>query len=279
MVRLTNRLNHRSIASLGDRRHADGNGLYLSVGNGGRSWTFMYRFNGRRVELGFGSARTVSLARARDLARNSRNMLAEGVDPKAARRPTQGRSFAECAARYLRRTSRNGRVKSTPASGAKGFSAWRRSCCRSMLPRSILRRCFGRSGRCGQRSAKQRPAAWQDRACIICGQGGRLHNTDRKSNCAASSTGQTTRLALGTNGGVGQRGASGESLLAGPGLVVRGRSAPAFWGTAMFTPLECRLRAADCQRMSAHAPNPRLQAILTDMGRTWTRLALEAEQR
>jgi hypothetical protein len=46
----------------------------------------------------------------------------------------------------------------------------------------------------------------------------------------------------------------------------------------MFTPLECRLRAADCQRMSAHAPNPRLQAILTDMGRTWTRLALEAEQ-
>jgi hypothetical protein len=28
----------------------------------------------------------------------------------------------------------------------------------------------------------------------------------------------------------------------------------------------------------AHAPNPRLQAILMDMGRTWTRLALEAEQ-
>ena len=101
MARLTNRLNHRSIASLGDGRHADGNGLYLSVGNGGRSWTFMYRFNGRRVELGFGPARTVPLARARDLARNCRNLLAEGVDPKAARRPTQGRSFAECAARYV----------------------------------------------------------------------------------------------------------------------------------------------------------------------------------
>ena len=47
---------------------------------------------------------------------------------------------------------------------------------------------------------------------------------------------------------------------------------------AMFTPLECRLRAADCQRMMAHAPNPRMQAILLDIRRTWTRLALEAEQ-
>jgi integrase len=101
MARLTNRLNHRSIATLGDGRHADGNGLYLSVGNGGRSWTFLYRFSGRRIELGLGPASTVSLARARDLARNCRNMLAEGVDPKPARRPTQGRSFAECAARYV----------------------------------------------------------------------------------------------------------------------------------------------------------------------------------
>jgi integrase len=101
MARQVNRLNARSIASLGDGRHADGNGLYLSVGNGGRSWTFLYRFNGRRVELGLGPASTVSLARARDLARHCRNMLAEGIDPKVARRPTQGRSFADCAARYV----------------------------------------------------------------------------------------------------------------------------------------------------------------------------------
>jgi hypothetical protein len=30
--------------------------------------------------------------------------------------------------------------------------------------------------------------------------------------------------------------------------------------------------------MMAQAPNPRLKAILLDMSRTWTRLALEAEQ-
>jgi hypothetical protein len=46
----------------------------------------------------------------------------------------------------------------------------------------------------------------------------------------------------------------------------------------VFTPLECRVRAAECQRMAAQAPNPRVQTILTDMARTWTRLAVEAEQ-
>jgi integrase len=101
MARLTNRLNHRSIATLRDGRHADGNGLYLSVGNGGRSWVFLYRWRGRRVEHGLGAASAVSLGRARDLARECRAMLAEGIDPKAARKPAQSRTFGECAARYV----------------------------------------------------------------------------------------------------------------------------------------------------------------------------------
>ena len=46
----------------------------------------------------------------------------------------------------------------------------------------------------------------------------------------------------------------------------------------MFTPLECRLRAAECQRMVAQAPNPRIRVVLADMACTWTRLALETEQ-
>jgi hypothetical protein len=46
----------------------------------------------------------------------------------------------------------------------------------------------------------------------------------------------------------------------------------------MFTPLECRVRGAECQTMAEHAPNPRVHAILVDMARTWTRLALEAER-
>ena len=45
----------------------------------------------------------------------------------------------------------------------------------------------------------------------------------------------------------------------------------------MFTPLHCRLRAEECQKMAQHAPNPRVRSILMDMARTWTRLGLEAE--
>ena len=46
----------------------------------------------------------------------------------------------------------------------------------------------------------------------------------------------------------------------------------------MMTPVECRERSAECRAMAEHAPNARVQAILIDMARTWTRLALEAEQ-
>ena len=46
----------------------------------------------------------------------------------------------------------------------------------------------------------------------------------------------------------------------------------------MITPNECRQRAAECRQMVARAPNARVQAILMDVARTWTRLALEAEQ-
>ena len=46
----------------------------------------------------------------------------------------------------------------------------------------------------------------------------------------------------------------------------------------MLTAEICRDRAAECQRMSERAPNARMRDILLDVGRIWTRLALEAEQ-
>jgi integrase len=88
MGRETKRLTARTVATLTTPgRHADGGNLYLSVSpNGGRRWIFLYRWGGKQIEMGLGSARDVSLARARELADAARAQLAEGANPLAARR-------------------------------------------------------------------------------------------------------------------------------------------------------------------------------------------------
>ena len=45
-----------------------------------------------------------------------------------------------------------------------------------------------------------------------------------------------------------------------------------------MSPAECKERAAQCRRMAEGELNLRVQAILTDMARTWDRLAIEADQ-
>jgi integrase len=103
MARKINRLNARAVATISKQgRHADGGGLYLSISsNGGRRWVFLYRWRGKPTEIGLGSARDVSLARARELAGHSRANLAEGINPKSARQPITGATFGECADRLI----------------------------------------------------------------------------------------------------------------------------------------------------------------------------------
>jgi integrase len=114
MARKINRLNARAVATITHHgRHADGGGLYLSISaNGGRRWVFLFRWHGKPTEIGFGSARDVTLARARELASQARTRLAEGIDPKVARRPPEGAPFGECADRLIeamRPSWRNGK--------------------------------------------------------------------------------------------------------------------------------------------------------------------------
>ena len=99
MSRRINRLNARSVATIEKHgRHADGGGLYLSISpNGGRRWVFLYRWRGKPTEIGLGSMRHVTLARARELASQARAMLLNGDNPKDARRPSRGITFGECA--------------------------------------------------------------------------------------------------------------------------------------------------------------------------------------
>lgn len=103
MARLTNRLTARGVETAKPGRHLDGGGLYLSVSPGGsRSWVFVYRFGGKRPEMGLGPYPTVTLAAAREKAAEVRRKLADGLDPLASRHiAPRGQSFGSFAAAWL----------------------------------------------------------------------------------------------------------------------------------------------------------------------------------
>ncbi len=91
MGRETKRLSARAVATLDKPgRHADGGNLYLSISpQGARRWIFLFRWQGRQIEMGLGAANDVGLARARELAALARAQLAEGINPLQARRSEQ----------------------------------------------------------------------------------------------------------------------------------------------------------------------------------------------
>lgn len=67
--------------------YADGNGLYLKVdGNGAKRWVQRIVINGKRRDLGLGSATLTSLAEAREKALEHRKSARAGGDPIAAKR-------------------------------------------------------------------------------------------------------------------------------------------------------------------------------------------------
>jgi integrase len=105
MARTINQLTARTVATLTKPgRHGDGGGLYLSISpTGAKSWTFIYRFAGKRSEIGFGPARDVPLATARERAAEARKKLEAGQDPKQARRIEADSSFRACAERLIAR--------------------------------------------------------------------------------------------------------------------------------------------------------------------------------
>ncbi|MBC2773414.1 integrase arm-type DNA-binding domain-containing protein [Rhizobium sp. AQ_MP] len=78
--------------------YSDGDGLYLRVRPGGsKQWLFVYRWEGKRAELGLGGygagTAPVSVSLARDKAAAIRDMLARKEDPKADKKT--GATFAE----------------------------------------------------------------------------------------------------------------------------------------------------------------------------------------
>ena len=93
---VSNKLTKADIQVLLRQRHpnykvvSDGDGLYLRLRPGGAggqiaTWFFASNAGGRRRELGLGSASTVPLTTARELAGRARLAIAEGRDPFAER--------------------------------------------------------------------------------------------------------------------------------------------------------------------------------------------------
>ena len=79
-------------------RHSDGGGLYLRVkASGGRSWSFMWKREGLQRELGLGAYPDTTLKLAREKAKDAREALSSGIDPRTALRPPQIITFLQTA--------------------------------------------------------------------------------------------------------------------------------------------------------------------------------------
>lgn len=108
--RLVERLTARRAATLtAPGNHPDGMGIYLRIdAKGGKSWAFRYKRGDVAHWCGLGSSHDVSLAEARELARQCRVMLRNGLDPITERRRAVARAragagptFEEAARAYI----------------------------------------------------------------------------------------------------------------------------------------------------------------------------------
>jgi integrase len=80
------KLNPKEIDSLPPGTHGDGNNLYLVVkDSGARAYMLRYYWQGRPEKMGLGSTRDVTLSEARDTAIDANRLLAQGINPRAAR--------------------------------------------------------------------------------------------------------------------------------------------------------------------------------------------------
>ena len=74
----------------------DGGGLFLLITpSGGKLWRFKYRFGGKEKLLAFGAYPEISLVDARQRRENARKLLANGVDPGAAKKAQKDADTAE----------------------------------------------------------------------------------------------------------------------------------------------------------------------------------------
>lgn len=102
MARELHKLTDVEVKAAGPGRLGDGGGLWLEVApTGSRSWLFLFKIGGRRSAVGFGGYPGVSLAKARKLAGEARDVLSRGGNPLTERRKEAEPTFAEAVTLFL----------------------------------------------------------------------------------------------------------------------------------------------------------------------------------
>jgi hypothetical protein len=91
--------------------YGDGGGLFLQVSVGGtKSWIFRWKEAGKFRSMGLGPVHTISLAEARDKARDCRKLRLDGRDPIDERKSKRvaarleaalAQTFRQCAEHYI----------------------------------------------------------------------------------------------------------------------------------------------------------------------------------
>jgi integrase len=93
-------------------KHTDGGGMYLLVKGGGKYWRMDYAYARKRKTLALGVYPDVSLAQARARRDAARKLLADGIDPGAAKRQEKldrvdaaANTFEAIAREWLQKTA------------------------------------------------------------------------------------------------------------------------------------------------------------------------------
>ena len=98
--------NEKHSGSPAGDKHADGGGMYLLITASGKYWRMNYRFADKRKTLALGVYPAVSLEKARKRREAARELLAEGIDPSAAKREEK-QSKADAAANTFEAVARD----------------------------------------------------------------------------------------------------------------------------------------------------------------------------
>jgi integrase len=118
-------------------RYGDGGGLYLQVSRSQtKSWVFRFMRNGRIREMGLGPVDIVSLADAREKAREARRLILDGSDPIEARREARLKALADEAKTTTFQECSEGYIKAHRAGwkNAKHIWQWETSLSKFVFP-------------------------------------------------------------------------------------------------------------------------------------------------